>query len=35
MAAPVASGSSPDADAARLRLKAALNSHLASKPRLW
>ncbi len=35
MAAPVASGSNPDADAARLRLKAALDSHLASKPRLW
>lgn len=35
MAAPVASGSCPDADAARLRLKAALDSHLASKPRLW
>jgi arylsulfatase A-like enzyme len=35
MAAPVAAGSSPDAAAARLRLKAALDSHLASKPRLW
>lgn len=35
MAAPIASGSSPEADAARLRLKAALDTHLASKPRLW
>jgi len=35
MTEPVAIGSCPDAAAARLRLKAALDSHLASKPRLW
>jgi arylsulfatase A len=35
MAAPVPPGASPEAAAARLRLKAALDSHLASKPRLW
>lgn len=35
MVSPVTAGSSPEADAARRRLRTALDLHLGSKPRLW